>query len=202
MSVRVASDEKADCQAAIAEHGRRVVDGLRRLPPHEQIAHVSAWFARARAVRKAVHGAERTVNTRERNRTRPADLNELIAEAARRAGECDSNIERGIAAAVEHLSSVPQSLPPEVVTGSAMWVAAATARPALSAWPLANAEHMLVSAGMYAFGSKLFLPQHVAVFALVELGHTKRAIATALGLKDAARVRELVRTNAPACRRD
>jgi hypothetical protein len=195
VSIRIASDEKSTYQAAAREHAQRVADGLRRLPADEQIAHVREWLDRARAVRRAVQTAEREVNARARNRTRASEnmRDELIVEAARRAAESNADIERGIAAAREHLKiSETRTLPAHVITGSAMWVAAVTALPALATWPFANAEHMLVSAGMYAFGSKVFLPQPVAVLALAKLGHANTAIGRELDI-DRADVRGIVR---------
>lgn len=189
MSVRVASSDPSAYANAIVDHARRVADGLRRLSNDDRVALVNAWLKRARAIRTAVQSAERAVQNR--RRSKPATRDELVLEVFNVAG---GDTERGVAAARAYLASAPAGMPPHVITGAVMWVAAESSIPRLSSWPLANAEHVLVSAGMYGFGSSRFLPLHVAVLALLKLGHSGESIAVDLGI-DAREVRRLKSTH-------
>jgi hypothetical protein len=186
-------------QRTCIKHAMLIVDQVRRMDRGELLAHLREWLGNARVVRRAVQTAERTVNARERNRAQKSasSLNELIREAAHRTARNDDDVERGVAAATEHLAMLRAEssvFHPHVVAGTAMWVAASAALPGRPKWPLANPEHLVVSAGMHAFGSKMFLPRYVAVLVLAELGHPHEAIARDLRLAaDGAGIRRILR---------
>jgi hypothetical protein len=204
MAVLVASDDPSEIREVRIEHTRRVVWGLERLTADEQIARVRTWLDKAQTIRGAIQDAARAVGNlrgpRRRGGVSLTDVDALIAESARRAvplvvADVDEHIQRGIDAAHVYWPTCPPSLDERAKLGSVMWIAAEAAvssHVGRAAWPLANAEYLLISAGMYALNAKTMAPQHVAVLALTELGHSTSRIATALDL-DPARVREVRR---------
>jgi hypothetical protein len=154
---------------------------------------VSTWIEQARDIKSGVQAAERAVKSRMRVSESRGKVLELAAELLAEASKSEA-VRAWLTSDVgRHFRAVASA---EFVARAALWEAsqAAVLRDGRAAWPLANAQHLVISAGMHDVqtDTRSLGALHVGILALVALGHQHAAIARALK-RDAAQVRETLR---------
>jgi hypothetical protein len=174
-------------------HALRVADGLRDQRGERQLKLVGEWLVQALAIKKAVQHSERAVKSRlrvsaSRGKTKDPTA-ELLAEATKSEAVREWLVSDVGRSCVERQSAA-------WVAREALWRAAyaAVLPDGGEKWPRANAQHLVVSAGMHDViaKSKSFGALHVGILALVALGHSHTAIARALS-SETAQVRTTLR---------